>query len=585
MTAKKLRSIGEIVRRAFELLLGEASPVHEQLVLKHLSQITVQGGSGNLHRASGLPFGLSVDTFQLATIATAKAGWLRKENGLWSVTEQGRQQYEQYSDPAEFLIKASHKSARGWTALHLPRLYRCLGRLKYQIQVEARMIRRLGLGRLTRELIGLSMPRLSALPLQSPLQIVIPNLQLRTLKELRGYLDSVGIKPKEGAHTIYIGPDDIEASEFRILRGHYPPNAGLKLMKTPGSLRECGYLHGENRGLSLLHKKLIYKHPKLCLVANFLHAQGLGPQLYDLVELRFGDQVWTAYVVEHVRGIHLTAESCAAGFQRMRELERQRWIKSNLPDGWEDEEFKPSASNDNVLLTEHGEFRYIDFQNFLLTNHQRYLEGIATKASIASHWGDCSVLRGGRYLYHTVPGLRLPGRRDTMHRGTRLAELLSAAGVSIQDRLVLDIGCNVGMMMGQYLRMAAAWCHGWDMPEVIPHTRELLLATGCTRFSLSSVQVDQNRDLINDLPDFLKRRVCGCVISYLAVRHPLGWINDLARIQWSVLIYEGHEDDSPKDFERYMTELSQKVCFRVGSVATFRDGDCGPRTVAVLLRR
>ena len=584
MTKARVEWTGEVARKTFELLLREAAPVPERVVFERLRQAALHGGSPDAFQSYGVSLQVLDGIVRVGAIAATKAGWLRTDGGLWSVTEQGRQEYERYPNPGEFLIRAGRKSFRGWVAIHFPACYRFLTRSLDQMRIEVKMVRRIGVGRLTREILGISMPRMSSLPLQSPLKIVVPHLQLRTLEQLREYLASLNLQSREGAHALYMGPDIIEASAFKIIRDYYPSDAGLKVMKNPGRIQECSYFHGEMQGISQLHKKLIYKLPTLCLVANFFHSKNLGPRVYDLVELQCGDQVWSAYVVEHVQGEQLSPDACAVGLGQIRELERQGWIKSNLPDGWQDEEFEHNGFNDNVLQSERGEFRYIDFQNFLLVNHGKYLKDVAVRSCATSHWGDRNFLRGGLYIYHTVPSLRLPGRRDTGYRGSRLAQLLSSAGVTIRDRLVLDIGCNVGMMMGQYLHMGARWCHGWDMPEITSHTRELLLAIGCTRFSLTGAALEQNRSLEADLPGFLKPHLPGCVISYLAVREPLGWMNDLSRIPWSVLIYEGHEDDSQNDFENYMAELGRIVTFHLGSVARIKDGDCDSRTVAVLIR-
>lgn len=43
---------------------------------------------------------------RFATIGPVKAGWLVKENGRWSLTEEGRQAYEQFPDPGALMAEA-----------------------------------------------------------------------------------------------------------------------------------------------------------------------------------------------------------------------------------------------------------------------------------------------------------------------------------------------------------------------------------------------------------------------------------------------------------------------------------------------
>jgi hypothetical protein len=87
-----------------------------------------------------------------------------------------------------------------------------------------------------------------------------------------------------------------------------------------------------------------------------------------------------------------------------------------------------------------------------------------------------------------------------------------------------------------------------------------------------------------EVPEFLRDALRGCVISYLAVRAHLGWLEALGRIPWSFLIYEGHEYESNADFENDMAALREMVGFRVAGVSTYKDGDSDERIVAVLVR-
>ena len=75
--------------------------------------------------------------------------------------------------------------------------------------------------------------------------------------------------------------------------------------------------------------------------------------------------------------------------------------------------------------------------------------------------------------------------------------------------------------------------------------------------------------------DFLRPALEGCVISYLAVRGPLGWLNSLRTIPH--LIYEGHEDETEEDFNRHMGQLRALVPFRIAASGVYSDGDCDKR--------
>jgi hypothetical protein len=183
-----------------------------------------------------------------------------------------------------------------------------------------------------------------------------------------------------------------------------------------------------------------------------------------------------------------------------------------------------------------------------------------------------------------VPGVSLPGKRSIDDRVVVLRRLLAEAGVTVEDRVVLDVGCNIGMMMAQYLKMGARWCHGWDRAHVTPHTERMLLALGCTRFSTTGGDITSAQPMEDNVPAFLRPALAGCAVSYLAVRGHIGWLDALARLPWAFIIYEGHEGETQADFDEHMQELEPTADFRVGAFSFYTDGDSDRRPVAILVR-
>ena len=481
------------------------------------------------------------------------------------------------------VLKAGRHSLKGWLLRH-PRVYSFAGASLYRVKIEYRLVRRVGLFRLIRESVK-AMPRWQeVLPLQTPQRLIIPELSFTGTDDLLRYIASIRAPSSQGGHTVYLPPSFVRQSSFRTMLERYPPDAGLKIVKSPGGVRNSRYYHDSLKRISLLHKRLIHDHRHLSLVANLLFSKGVGPRLYDLVELQFGAHICTAYVVRHVDGRVPSTTECEAGVQSIRDLEDQGLIKATIPGGFEDEEFEcPSCAN-NAFVDQNGRFNYVDFQNFLLTNYESFLRSAAVRAIEASHFGDRSILRGGRYLYQSVPGVNLPGKRDIAARAAAISRLMETAGVSVKDRLVLDVGCNIGMMIAQYLKLEARWGHGWDREQIIPHAEQLLLALGCTRFSTSSGEITQSRRIEEDIPDFLRSALDGCVISYLSVHAYFGWLDSLAHIPWGFLIYEGHQLETREDFDKYMEELKKVVSFKVAAMGTYQDGDSDERILAILTR-
>jgi hypothetical protein len=82
----------------------------------------------------------------------------------------------------------------------------------------------------------------------------------------------------------------------------------------------------------------------------------------------------------------------------------------------------------------------------------------------------------------------------------------------------------------------------------------------------------------------VKPHLEGCVISYLAIRGHIDWLDALKEIPWAFMIYEGHEGETPEQTRRYLNEFNKQVPFRIAAQGEYADGDSEPRTVAILIR-
>lgn len=464
-----------------------------------------------------------------------------------------------------------------------PRFFVFARGIKDQIKIEWQMLRQVGLRIVVERILPRNNPWQDTLPLQAPRAFAIPHLAASSPEELVNFLQSIGIEFAQGGHTIYLSPAALASSPFQVLCQNYPSDAALKIVRNPGGIEGSEYVYGH--GHSAIQRKITHSHRHLSLVANVLHAEGLGPRLYDLVELGFGSQTWAAYIVEHCIGRNPTPSEWEEGIEKLRQLEQRRVLKVAAPEGFNHKDFQYPTCNGNCLMDARtGKFVYIDFQNFVLMDHSEYLNALALEAADATHFGDRSVLRGGRYLYQSVPSLGVPAKRSVETRIPVLSEMMARTKMDLRGRLVLDFGCNLGMMTGQYLKLGAQWVHGWDMDYVTPHTQRLLWALGCTRFSLTPGVIHPDQPVESDVPIFLQPLLEGCVISYLAVRGHIGWLQALGRIPWAFMIYEGHERDSKDDFNAFISELGKLVPVRVAALATYRDGDSRDRPIAILLR-
>ena len=95
------RRWGELLRALFELLVEHPEGLRgrealnqlvERVELRESEQGEYQPGVSRFRKR-----------MQFATITPVKAGWLRKDGGVWTVTEAGREALQEYEDPYDFI--------------------------------------------------------------------------------------------------------------------------------------------------------------------------------------------------------------------------------------------------------------------------------------------------------------------------------------------------------------------------------------------------------------------------------------------------------------------------------------------------
>jgi hypothetical protein len=391
-------------------------------------------------------------------------------------------------------------------------------------------------------------------------------------------LSEAGIEYSSGRHAVYLSPHQWRNTVFNDVMALYPEDTGLKIMRRSGGV-ETEYVL-KNR--TALYKAAAYGHRHLMIAAHYLYAKGLGPQPRDLLELQFGSRAVVGYAVEHIPD-RSTPSDAQLLVDRLRALVREGALVCIAPKGMDHDDFLPPEFGDNVRTrSRNGRGAvYVDFQNFALGSYEKFLKQVATEAVEATHFGDECLLRGGRHLYQRIPGVGLPAKRDLRSRMETVDRLLTEAGERVTDRVILDVGCNLGMAIAEYLRRGARWCHGWDLPSTITHSNRVLGAIGCTRFSLYGRDLNAPGDLSADVGTVEP----GCVLSYLAIRKHIGWHPSVATLPWTTMIYEGHQAENEEKSLAFLHELGQKVALDAVHHAIHREDGSRDRFVAVVKRK
>jgi hypothetical protein len=570
------RRIGELARKAFDILMGRREGVPMNALLQEIETALPLSA---WERTKDLYHGIKPfeEMLQAGAIPLIKAGWMTETGGVWKITEKGVQAHSELADPEDFIRKSANQSLKGWLIVHLPRLFAFLSRVKTQFDIERQMIGRLGLGLLLASSLGRTPAWQKRLPLQAPRRFALPGVDLKNYDELVDYLNSRAVDYRCAGHTLYLPPEAASTSAFAAIMSQYPADAGLKITKNTGGV-DGPYLFGgvRNRKISVMYNRVTYDRARLVLVANLLFSKQLSSRLYDLIEIVCGQQVWTAYVVRHLAGQVPTEAECKAGIDRIKQLEQQGLLKVSLSQGYDDEDFSCPTCNNNAFMDD-GKFCYIDFQSFLLINYQHYLKQVKVSAYEAAGRGAGNT--SGDTPNSPQAGASTSWEEEPEFTATR--RLLQQAGIEARDRVVMELGCGAGANIAGYLKLGAAWCHGWAGAAVTEQTERLLLALGCTRFSLS--QWRRDRALEEQWPEFLTPMLEGCIFSVSSDCSISDIKEEIREVPWAYIILQDNTDADDRG-ARLASEFGSQLNIELKATASFDRND-GGRHVLRLFER
>ena len=402
--------------------------------------------------------------------------------------------------------------------------------------------------------------------------------------DLSSELQKSGIRFSEGTHAIYIPPQPELSRKLGEFVSFYPEDAGFKVLKNGGAPSEVSYV-GQNRSYFWAGALVVGKALDLMPVANLLQALGIGPGLYDLAELAAGPSRLSMFVVEHIPSTEPNQEEWRQFMDKLAELMERKQIMTTTPDWENNDDFAPPDCSHNLVKSEkNGRLYFVDTQNFLIPDYDSYLQHQIRTATKTVHFGHKHLLRGGRYLYQQVPGVKEAGKRDTRTRWKRVKSLLAVKDIKVEGSPVLDIGCNTGMMLAEALNDGALWGIGWDKPEIISHAKSLLGALGYTRHHLVGRVLVKESPLPQDIPPHLYSRLENSIILYLAIRHHIGFIDALRQMPWRALVYEGAQDEKREELVSIIREFQEKIPCTVVDAGNASDGDCTDRPLVLFIR-
>jgi hypothetical protein len=386
--------------------------------------------------------------------------------------------------------------------------------------------------------------------------------------QLIRWLRSQGINVREGGHTFYLPPQENLGNFIPEIVDFYPSGSGFKILKNFGPPRQTEYLVKERTPFPILGRLVGAPQDQLVL-ANYMHSLDIGPRAWDLACWEGQGKSYTVFVVDHVNGEYSNAEQCMQFFNHLKRLITDSHLRILLPNWEKNDDFTLPDCHRNLIYSDKlGRVQYIDFQAFCLTSFDAWLKEATSNANGA---------------YRDIVGAApREGNRSTSGAGGSYAgkwgqfitESFRQASLSLDQRIVLDVGCGHGMALQASLTAGAAWGFGWDRPGAVKLAQDLLLSSGITRFSLSGVDLHQKYRLEDDIPVRFQSRLADAVVF---VHEAVGVPESLRAIPWRILVYEGDESNRVEDSYNLLRPLlNYDVSVIASSYVTSYDGCARP---------
>jgi O-antigen/teichoic acid export membrane protein len=423
---------------------------------------------------------------------------------------------------------------------------------------------------------------------QPPLSWNVEIGQIRNAEDLGEFLIQNHIVFNEGGHTIYIRPQLGLEKIFGKMVAFYPSDAGFKVLKqfrSPQRVRYVGNLSYGIDGHPYSLNILTGSARDRAEAANVMHMFEIGPALYDVAEIIAKDTVMTCFVVQHIDGVNSTHEQHTEFLKRLSNLINKDIFALVPAEGLNYPDFHSPDCNGHLIKSfETGKLTYVDFEQLIVRNKERLINKISHEAYKFLDCDESKLVRAERYASQSISSISSIGMRDADKRWSIVKNLLNDSGINVASRIVLDIGCKVGMMLSCALTDGALWGIGWDAPDAVEAAKRLNAVLGNTRLNLYAAKLSEEYPIVNDIPVRLRTLLGESVIFYLAVWRDIGFMSELANIPWKALVFEGHEGDTWEDLNDQLLQMQSEWHCTLAVKLAITDGERGTRPIGVLAR-
>ena len=405
--------------------------------------------------------------------------------------------------------------------------------------------------------------------------------------ELIAFLEKNCIVFYQGNHTIYIPPQKKIKPYLKNSIDIYPDDCGFKILKDFGNPQDVSYF-GNQKTNSIrlkLRNQIIGKSVDQVKVANYMNYLGIGPRIYDIASLKNKSTNITFFAVQDVKRKTPSIKDCKKFLIELEKILNKTVLKLVVSDWKRKGDFKCPSCNNNLFVEKSRNkniFRYVDFQNFFLNPNDGWTKQIIKKGHKDLSFGNKRLWRGSLYLYQSINNSTFGAKRNTDKRWSIIKNALKKNDYKFENRLILDIGCNAGMIIQKSLSEGAFWAYGWDLPNVSKVAEELLFSIGETRFNIIKTKLNKKTNLQKSLQKKHKKFLKNSVVFYLAIRHHVGVIESLSDLNCKFFIYEGQQGETLEK-SKFHLNIFLKNKMTIFHEQYITDGDSDDRPLLILI--
>ena len=375
----------------------------------------------------------------------------------------------------------------------------------------------------------------------------------------------INISFQEGEFAVYISDQKAIDKILPKIREYYPHSIGLKIIKSQiespdGTPFYCGTDASET-ATTIVMKSVGSVNDKK-IISNILSEYDVAPRVYDVVKIKSEENELFAMIVEHIDGKVVEGVEGEGFLKKFFLILEDENIKvlggKNVGDF-----SKPSFSN-NIIASSSGTY-YVDIQNFQFIDDNKQVTELSKIINKDTHFGESNLLRSDKYSYQSVPSLGITGKRDSNYRLHLIDQILQRNKVNLKRSRVLDVGCNLGLFITYALYLEADWAVGLDMPDVAKTARKYMYKSGFSSFDIYGVDLKSNSVL--DLLPYKKIDF----IFYMSIEAHIGFPEWLDHINFTYILYEGHEGESIDTIKEKIT--SSRLNVEILDMLKSQDGD------------